>query len=120
MPKEQEKNSETSSTIELRERLLKSKIEFSEKAMQECLTFLALDNKIISHFEEILDAVKEDIKKNPDKFYANSNINSKHLEMDLNKGFNPFDPAGIVDLIKDVIVKDKELVASIIREIFGL
>lgn len=112
------KTSEVRAT-DLREQLLKSKVEFSQKALSECLTFLALDNKIISHFEEIISAVKEDIKKNPERFYANQDIESKNIE-----GLNDISGSGFLDglgdLIKEIIIKDKDLIIRIIERVFRL
>ncbi|MGS0527663.1 hypothetical protein ACU8V7_23240 [Zobellia nedashkovskayae] len=118
MANEANKNKEINSS-DLRNHLLKTQVEFSEKALQECLTFLALDNKIISHFEEIMSAVKDDIKKNPDRFYAHSSQQVKNVD-----DFNDISGSGFLDglgdLIKEVIIKDKDLIRDIIGKVFGL
>ena len=104
--------------VDYRELLLQKKVEFSEKAMEEVLVFLKKDNQIIGHFEEILGAVKEDIKKYPDKFYSGSSQRvSVNATNDINgSGFL----SDLGDVIKDVIIKDKELVIKIIEKVFGL
>ena len=104
--------------INLRDELMKSKVEFSQIALNECLTFLSIDNKIVSHFEEIIYAVKEDIKKNPNKFYANPDVSNDIEGIDhINKiGFL----SGLGGLIKDVIIKDKDLIIRIIEKVFKL
>ena len=103
--------------IDLMDQLQKAKIEFSKKALDECLHFLIIDNKIISHFEEIINAVKEDIKKNPKRFYYTQQ-SKKFDEFNYMTGSGFLD--GLGDLIKEIILEDKKLIVDIITKVFNL
>ena len=61
--------------------------------------------------------MKEDVKRNPDKFYSNSDssINIEDFNDVSGSGFL----SGLGDLIKDIIVKDKDLVIRIIEKILS-
>ncbi len=101
-----------------RETLMAAKVAFAQQALKEVQFFMEKDNQMISHFEEIIRKIKDDMKTDPDRFYRLSGLHSKDVS-DINmSGGDIF--TDLFGLIKDVVVKDKDLVVRIIEKIFDL
>jgi hypothetical protein len=115
---EQQKNNEIN-TVDLRDQLLKSKIEFSQNALKGCIEFLNHDNNIIGSFAEIINTIKDDIKKNPERFYSYKSHSIKNIE-----DFNDVTGKSFIDdlgeIIKEILLKDKDFILGLIKTIFSL
>lgn len=94
--------------------LHESQIDFTKEALNEVMVFLKNDNRVVETYADIMEILKEDLKRNPSNFYAMTSAGNKD------------DAGGIVgsnwftDLIGahvEVILADKELAWKMIDKL---
>lgn len=91
-----------------------SQVDFTKTALKEVMVFLRNDNRVVETYADIMEILKEDLKRNPKNFYAMTGA-SGNGEDGAVRGSNWF--TDLIGAHVEVILADKELAWKLVDKL---